>query len=577
MKLVMTLLVRDEADVLRLNLEHHLAQGVDFFLITDNGSRDATGAIAAEYVARGLAELIHDPSDTYEQSAWVTRMARAAATRHGADWVIHADADEFWISLAPQQTLRQAIASIPPACHLQRARRWNAVMPRELEATTPAIGLQELDWFDADSRNSLGDPLPGKVMHRADPHVVVAQGNHDAQLQEPGQSDPQERLLILHFPYRGQAQYLNKIRLGGRAYLGNPGPPSLGLTWRVDYRHYLAGRLGAICRWHLPDAAQCAARQQEGRYRRPPNGLALSSPSTQPATPIPTETPGAETPGAVTPGAEPLGIITLADDAYFCGTRLLTLSCGGRLPIIVYDLGLGEAARAWIEAQPGLERRAIPDTPLVRAIQAACGDSRLAKASKREWPLWICPTLIEDAPWPKVFWMDSDLVLLRDLEAMVQGLEEGPFVVEENLAPEATDNPAGLYDLLPLLPGLHQANRLRLNAGLTGWDRQRDAHLLEAYQFPIRQIFLRRALPRDAVRWHDQGALIWALQQAGHDDRLLRHRRWNLCVAHTALKDQRIDPMADDSTLLAWIEALRSLEQEAAVVHWNGCPLPWSA
>jgi hypothetical protein len=572
MKLVMTLLVRDEADVLRLNLEHHLAQGVDFFLITDNGSRDATASIAAEYVARGLAELIHEPSDTYEQSVWVTRMARSAAAGHGADWVIHADADEFWISLAPDQTLRQAIAMIPPACRLQRVRRWNAVIPRELEATSPAIALEGLDWFDADPRNSLGDPLPSKVMHRADPDVVVAQGNHDAQLREPGESDPQERLLILHFPYRGQAHYANKIRLGGRAYLSHPGPPGLGLTWRVDYRHYLAGRLSAICHRRLPDAAQCAARQQEGRYRRPPNGLALPRPSTAPATPIAPEARKAET-----QSTDPLGIITLADDAYFCGTRLLALSCGGHLPIIVYDLGLGEAARAWIEAHPGIERRAIPDTTLVRAIQAACGDRRMAKASKREWPLWICPTLIEDAPWPKVFWMDSDLVLLRDLEEMVQRLEEGPFVVEENLAPEATDNPASLYSLLPLLPGLHQGNRLRLNAGLTGWDRQRDAHLLEAYQFPIRQIFLRGALPRDAVRWHDQGALIWALQQAGHDDRLLRPRRWNLCVAHTALKDLRLDPQAEDSALQAWIEQLRSLEKEAAVVHWNGCPLPWSA
>ena len=50
----MTLLVRDEADLLPSHLEHHLAQGVDFFLITDNGSTDATAAIAAEAEARGV-------------------------------------------------------------------------------------------------------------------------------------------------------------------------------------------------------------------------------------------------------------------------------------------------------------------------------------------------------------------------------------------------------------------------------------------------------------------------------------------------------------------------------------------
>lgn len=38
MKLVMTLLVRNEADVIETNLEYHLAQGVDFVIVTDHGS-----------------------------------------------------------------------------------------------------------------------------------------------------------------------------------------------------------------------------------------------------------------------------------------------------------------------------------------------------------------------------------------------------------------------------------------------------------------------------------------------------------------------------------------------------------
>jgi hypothetical protein len=40
MRLVMTLLVRDEIDIIRQNIEFHLRHGVDFVIGTDNGSTD---------------------------------------------------------------------------------------------------------------------------------------------------------------------------------------------------------------------------------------------------------------------------------------------------------------------------------------------------------------------------------------------------------------------------------------------------------------------------------------------------------------------------------------------------------
>ncbi len=96
MRLVMTLLVRDEQDVLRENIEFHRAQGVDFFVVTDNKSEDSTPDIIRDYERRGIARYIYEGADDYNQSAWVTRMARLAATDYAADWVINNDADEFW-------------------------------------------------------------------------------------------------------------------------------------------------------------------------------------------------------------------------------------------------------------------------------------------------------------------------------------------------------------------------------------------------------------------------------------------------------------------------------------------------
>jgi len=96
MKLVMTLLVRDEEDIVADNLDFHLAQGVDEVIVTDNGSVDGTLEILRAYEARGLVRIIVEPTDDYSQGRWVTRMARIAATEHKADWVINNDADEFW-------------------------------------------------------------------------------------------------------------------------------------------------------------------------------------------------------------------------------------------------------------------------------------------------------------------------------------------------------------------------------------------------------------------------------------------------------------------------------------------------
>ena len=80
MKLVMTLLVLDEEEIVADNLDFHLAQGVDEVIVTDNGSVDGTLEILRAYEARGLVRIVVEPTDDYSQGRWVTRMARMAAT-----------------------------------------------------------------------------------------------------------------------------------------------------------------------------------------------------------------------------------------------------------------------------------------------------------------------------------------------------------------------------------------------------------------------------------------------------------------------------------------------------------------
>ena len=53
MKLIMTLVVRDEADILETQLRYHRAQGVDFFLVLDHRSLDNTREQLMDYEDKG--------------------------------------------------------------------------------------------------------------------------------------------------------------------------------------------------------------------------------------------------------------------------------------------------------------------------------------------------------------------------------------------------------------------------------------------------------------------------------------------------------------------------------------------
>lgn len=250
MKLVMTLLVRDEEDVLEANLLYHYAQGVDFVIATDNRSVDSTSDILKQFEHQGRLRYLFEGDDDYAQGRWVTRMARLAATEHGADWVINNDADEFW--WPKQGDLKDALAAVPPSVGVVRARRVNFVPRPGGAAPVSGMNLREVR-----SRNAKGNPLPPKVCHRGDPDVVVAQGNHAVEM-APAAVWEGEPIVILHYPLRSYRQFANKIALGGQAYERNQElPPHVGSTWRRLFELHRAGELPAY--WAAQEVGDAAA------------------------------------------------------------------------------------------------------------------------------------------------------------------------------------------------------------------------------------------------------------------------------------------------------------------------------
>lgn len=153
--LVMTLLVRNEEDILASNLDYHLAQGVDFVIATDNLSTDGTLDILHDYQQQKVLHLIHEAEDNYSQHQWVTRMARMACTEYQADWVVNNDADEFWWS--NQTTLKDYLMAQNQDVLVLSATRHNFV-PRHGMDNVPFH--RRMIYRESVSLNALGNPLP---------------------------------------------------------------------------------------------------------------------------------------------------------------------------------------------------------------------------------------------------------------------------------------------------------------------------------------------------------------------------------------------------------------------------------
>jgi glycosyl transferase family 2 len=252
-KLAMTLMIRDAADIIEANLRYHRAQGADLFVVAVNGSTDGTLEILEPHVEAGLVRLELMPGSLPE--VWGqgrTRLARLAFEL-GADWVIHNDDDEFWWPLTGD--LKQALEAVPE-------RFGMVVAPRTEFPARPGEGF----FADRMTIREARFLRPPKAAHRTHPEVVLGQ-THPSQiwlenaaadafsgrpgLRESGAGHsakpslelvlaPTFPIRVLHFPLRSFAQYCHRVEIANAS-------AQLGADHRRNVRTaYERGRLDQL-------------------------------------------------------------------------------------------------------------------------------------------------------------------------------------------------------------------------------------------------------------------------------------------------------------------------------------------
>jgi Glycosyl transferase family 2 len=223
-RVVMTVAARDEADIVDAQIAFHLHAGVDFVIATDNRSQDGTTEIFERYERAGVLRLIHEPGEDMRQDLWVTSMARLAAAEHDADWVLHADADEFWWPRGG--SFKDVFATIPERFGVVRGC-WRHFAPRPeahpffaermiVRLCAPAYPGDKETIFHAHQ----------KVAHRADPEVSIEPGNHNVDGDRLAPFRGWHPLEVLHFSLRSAEQLERKAVRDWQGWSRNPFGPT---------------------------------------------------------------------------------------------------------------------------------------------------------------------------------------------------------------------------------------------------------------------------------------------------------------------------------------------------------------
>lgn len=232
-------MVRNEADIIRVNVLYHLSAGFDRMLIVDNDSDDGTDQVLRMLSKDSRVRWTRDASASFEQGRIFTELARKAY-QEGADWIVPVDADDFWH--ARNGDIRKVLAA--SAATALQAETIDFIQRREQKEASPDAILhmtrrvpepvsrrRARELLEAGKTSYVEMARVPRWISRPSAATEMVRGAHDVGGIE-GPRERTEEIVCLHAPLRSlntlEAKAASSSRRGAR------GSGGLGPGWHVS-------------------------------------------------------------------------------------------------------------------------------------------------------------------------------------------------------------------------------------------------------------------------------------------------------------------------------------------------------